>query len=662
MRRTSKLLFLLTLAALAAACSDELPEGPGGTAAKEGYVRLDMTATIPGFRVVTTRAAAAADEALTAMQNHFYAFCFDKEGGLLEVADVTGATAKNGKYGATAEVPALTRIIHFVAGPNLSAAIGTAERGVSETTLIPALTCSFTTQTEQEAQYPQEIVRSFWCRKTFDDENALKTASLEIVLLRNYAEASCSVADGKADAMMGWTVADFTVLNRRAYGTVAPFNPAAGESSSPFDYSPMQNDKRFVTEVGDEQHRETLLSNPSSDKNRLDGVGLYDNPNSLENQVFAVVKLKHSNNSVRYYKVAFIDSNTDQLPITRNCKYKVLFRALPPNDPAYCYNSFQAAAAPDATAINNPWVSVEPETPSIGDQSSSITITDGIHQGFSKAGEAQLEVVCTGAESVPVRAEIISNDEVISGAPLVEPASGTTLNEAGTYLVKFTLNAPPKPTKSKRYAEAQILVKGGKFSRIVHIYLMQPFSFEKVSFNGKNIGADNIAGGKEKPTEQMAKDMIKQLKYSIPKDYPEKLLPVKVKITSNFWNAFRVSCTDWPYTELAIVYEETKFTVKREGKDETVTLPYNFKFSYPMDKYDNTAGGYGPNDPYMYDYVVNMKCLSPIRESGVGNCPIDSKGEYKEKDHVHFFLEAEHFNTQEVIARFLSVKNKKQEP
>lgn len=659
MRRTRKLLFLLTLAASAAACSDELPEGSGGAAAKEGYVRLDMTATIPGFRVVTTRAAAAADEALTAMQNHFYAFCFDQQGGLLEVADVTGATAKNGKYGATAEVPALTRIIHFVAGPDLSVAIGTAERGVSETTLIPALTSSFTSQTEQEAQYPQEIVRSFWCRKTFDDENALKAQSLEIKLLRNYAEASCSVENGKADAMMGWTVADFTVLNRRAYGTVAPFNPAAESSSSPFDYSPMQDNERFVTEVGDEQHRETLLSNPSSDKNRLDGVGLYDNPNSLENPVFAVVKLKHSNNSVRYYKVAFIDSNSDQLPITRNCKYRVLFRALPPNDPAYCYNSFSAAAAPDATAINNPWVSVEPETPAIGDQTSSITITDGIHQGFSKAGEVQLEVVCAGAESVPVRAEIVSNDEVISGALSVEPASGTTQNEQGTYLVKFTLNTPPEPVSGKRYAEAQILVKGGKFGRIVHIYLMKPFTFEKVSFADKSIGSDNIAGGKAKPTESMAANMVRQLKYSIPKDYPEKLLPVKVKITSNFWNAYRVKCVDWPYTDLPIIYEDTKFTVKRNGTEEQITLPYNFKYSYPMDKYDDTPGGYNPDDPYMYDYVVDMKCLSPVTESDIENCPIDTKSEYNEKTHVHFFLEAEHFETQEIIARFLKIEGEK---
>lgn len=640
---------------LLAACSDIPAESPGGSIpAREGYVRLAMTASVPEFRTIETRAGGSESDALAAMKAHFYAFCFDTHGGLLEVVNVASPAQADGGYTATAEVPARTRIIHFIAGPDLSEEIAAAERGTNELTLIPGLTSGFKSGKESASSYPQEIVRSFWGRAEAPSEEALKS-QLNVQLLANYAEVTCrittqngTVARPEGQENTSYRLTGFTVLNRRAYGTIAPFNAEASGTAA-FDYDPMDGAKRFLTEVGNEETRELLLSNPKTAKTVPGAaVPVYDNPNALTAPVYAVIQLTNGYDLSRFYKVSLIDMNADQYPITRNCRYAIKISGMPPIDMSY--DSMAEAAKSDVIPVNNPWVTVEPETPSIGDGSSSLTVDGSLYKGYSQAGEQQFEVIYkapAGADAAgtKVSASIISDDEVLDGNLTVEPAAG----KAGTWVVKFKTNTPPKPAGNKRYAEAQILVKGGKYGRIVHLYLMQPFSFQSVTLNDLKIGADNIAGGKKAPTEELQKGMEKLIKYTIPSNYPEKLLPVKVKITSNLWNAYRLPTIDWPYKNLSISYEETRFTVLRNGVPQEIALPYDFKYIYPMDTYDN-------NGMYRYEYTVQMICSYAQSETDVNDCPI-KKDEYKQKMHVHFFLEAEHFNTQEIIVRFANPSN-----
>ena len=73
------------------------------------------------------------------------------------------------------------------------------------------------------------------------------------------------------------------------------------------------------------------------------------------------------------------------------------------------------------------------------------------------------------------------------------------------------------------------------------------------------------------------------MQYSIPEGYPEKLLPVKVKITSN---------TACPATERPLCgLIPMSFDIVRNGEAQKVNPPYGFKYLYTMDNYDSSDGG-----------------------------------------------------------------------
>ena len=79
------------------------------------------------------------------------------------------------------------------------------------------------------------------------------------------------------------------------------------------------------------------------------------------------------------------------------------------------------------------------------------------------------------------------------------------------------------------------------------------------------------------------------MQYSIPEGYPEKLLPVKVKITSN---------TACPATERPLCgLIPMSFDIVRNGEAQKVNPPYGFKYLYTMDNYDSSDGAL----PYYYD-------------------------------------------------------------
>ena len=73
------------------------------------------------------------------------------------------------------------------------------------------------------------------------------------------------------------------------------------------------------------------------------------------------------------------------------------------------------------------------------------------------------------------------------------------------------------------------------------------------------------------------------MQYSIPEGYPEKLLPVKVKITSNHSVPSHRKTTLWPYTN--------EFRHRAQRRSPKVNPPYGFKYLYTMDNYDSSDGG-----------------------------------------------------------------------
>ena len=132
------------------------------------------------------------------------------------------------------------------------------------------------------------------------------------------------------------------------------------------------------------------------------------------------------------------------------------------------------------------------------------------------------------------------------------------------------------------------------------------------------------------------------MQYSIPEGYPEKLLPVKVKITSNHSVPSRRKTTLWPYTNLPVIYKDTGFDIVRNGEAQKVNPSNEFKYLYTMDNYDSSDGGHNMN------YIIDWKITHTSSETNVPNCCFSGQN----KMHTHLFLEGNFFGDYEMIVTF----------
>ena len=297
-----------------------------------------------------------------------------------------------------------------------------------------------------------------------------------------------------------------TVINGVAYGTLAPFNRDS------LLFNPTTGDDKWVWKVN--------YVTPSINTRRLKGdVGQMFNPTgAFEEHNLptdpAKVILWHDG---LYYLIYLQDSNNKPYAIKRNYEYKIIIDKL---DKSYGYNNSEVALK--SAPANNPWIRVEQIVPGVTDGNYELAIVGGTYKTVNTGENTEQTIQFTykgddAANKEPKDFVALWTQNLTYATAAAPEVTSYTYDEAtktGTGTIKYKLD---KIDKTWREGIIYLTDKVHGLNRNIHLY-----SVSEASYNFQN--ADNISA-----TLNSEGDFT----ITIPKDYPDGLLPVNFKIASN---------------------------------------------------------------------------------------------------------------------------------
>ena len=592
------LLTTLLLGASLTSCTDkEIAQGNRVTL-PNGEIRLNVTANIPVPKQVVTRDIDPDGLGVKTL----WLFCFNEYGEYIGRREASGFPLDRTEeginyYSFTVEIPGSTRIIHFLSNVYLDDFNDRDNYGRNETTVIPAFVSASGRM-------------CYWGRVKWDSEEAL-TAFAEsgyVTLYRNQAKVKWDLSE----APSGMKIHGYGICNRRAWGTIAPFNHQA-ENGEEFSFS---LESPYITEPA--EIYQMLASDPTEatvqgKESDGDPHYIFENPNTMDAPVYAIMLISTDGNidHASHYKIMFVDDQKEQLPIYRNYEYVIRIKGLPQS---MGYESF--AEAKEGIAANNAWVSVDPEIPELTDGKITVNILDGTTQMFTTGGQKDIAFTYTGnKEDISVEwledGRNVSNSEASFSGPDAE----------GNYSIDIDLNAPTRTPQM-----GTLLLRTGVFTRQIKVYLMQPFSFQPVWVS---TGVPMVKG------ERMSMTFV------VPDTYPAELFPFECKISTNKMNANSTLSG-----ELPIVMEDTKFQV---GSDSIKTT-WGYKYVYTVLKPGIQEVFFTLNTNDGTDQGVSWKSATEESEEAWGDCPYGDSN--NEENHGHVFLQAENFEDAHRLVSF----------
>lgn len=575
---------LILFAGFTSCTDDYMVQNNGGTTAN-GEIHLKVTANIPAPKQVITRDIDRDGLGV----NTLWLFCFNEFGEYIgrREAGNFAATDQIGYYSFEVEIPSSTRRIHFLSNVYLDDFNDRDNFGRNETTVIP----SFVSASGRMC---------YWGRVAFNSESDLEAFQNRgnVTLYRNQAQVRWDTTLPE-----GITIYGYGICNRRAWGTLAPFNTEAGQNQA-FDFD---LDNPYVTEPAEEY--QILASDPTEatvqgDVSEGDPHYIFENPNTLDAPVFAVMKIGingQNENNAKYYKIMFVDDEKNQLEIYRNYEYVISITGLPTS---MGYDTFEEAK--NGVAANNAWVSVDPEIPELTDGETTVSITNGTTQVFTTGGNQTISFTYNGNTSDISVEWLEDGRNVSSSAP-------TLTSDGNNHSINMILNTPTDEPRM-----GTLLLRTGEFTRQIKVYLVKPFSFEPVW----------VSTG-----VPMVKEEKMSMTFVIPDNYPAELFPIECKIATNKMNA-----NDDLGEQLPIIMEKCEYDVTDDnGQQVHVTSDLGYKYVY-------TATEPGVQEIF---FTLNT---SDGDDFGVtwddGECPAEGT------DHGHVFLEAENFNDAHRLVKF----------
>lgn len=566
-----------------------------------GDVRLSVTATIPVPKQIITKDIDPDGLGVSTL----WLFCFNESGEYIGRREAGGfaAPGTEGYFSFTVEIPGSTRIIHFLSNVYLDDFNDRDNYGRNETTVIP----SFVSASGRMC---------YWGRVQFDNEDELAefAKSGNVTLYRNQARVRWDMSE----APSGMKVHGYGICNRRAWGTIAPFNPDPAEGNDEFYFS---LETPYITEPAETY--QVLASDPTEatvqgNESEGDPHYIFENPNTLDVPVYAVMLISTdgNRNNARYYKIMFVDDQKEQLPIYRNYEYVIRIIGLPQS---MGYSTF--AEAKEGVAANNAWVSVDPEIPSLSDGENTLNILEGTTQMFTTGGAHSIQFTYTGSAG-DIHVEWLEDGRNVSngGATFSGPDSD------GNYSINIDLNTPTGEPQM-----GTLLLRTGVFTRQIKVYLMRPFSFDPVWVS---------TGVPMEKGERMSMTFV------IPETYPAELFPIECKISTNKMNANSALSG-----ELPIIMEDTKFHV---GQDSVKTT-WGYKYVYTATEPGIQEVFFTLNTSDGTDQGVSWKEWNDGlgRWDEWGSCPYgDENNGLHEPYHGHVFLQAENFNDAHRLTLF----------
>lgn len=576
------------LTAMLTGCSDSIADNePSKDETEEGYYTASFNVSIPNFEQQVTRSTVFMNEGIP--KDSMKLFCFDNEGQFIgfgkvtEFDEIKGFTRDNNgtihddgdihPNGSTdlhnfhATIPNQTSRIHLVA--NTGSQYQTINWG-NQANWVGMHENMLMTTFETEHGEDQAAKVRYWGYIKKDSPEELKeylkpdTKKKDYIihLIRDRAKISADWSDAVKKANPG-IINDFkmTVINGVAYGTLAPFNRDS------LLFNPTTGDDKWVWKVN--------YVTPSINTRRLKGdVGQMFNPtgafeeHNLPTEPAKVI-LWHDN---LYYLIYLQDSQNKPYAIKRNYEYKIIIDKLDKS-----YGNSNSEVALKGAPANNPWIRVEQIVPGVTDGNYELAIVGGTYKTVNTGENTEQMVQFTykgdDAANKQPKAFVALWTENLSfataDAPEVTDYTYDKASKTGTGTIKYKLD---KIDKTWREGIIYLTDTVHGLNRNIHLY-----SVSEANYDFKN--ANNISA-----TLNSEGDFT----ITIPKDYPDGLMPVNFKIASNDINPedWKVEIGDtgaetnddcktgsW-FTYKAEVIQRNSGTLLEEGKRK---YTYTFK-------------------------------------------------------------------------------------
>ena len=520
------------LTAMLTGCSDNIPDNitspTEANEAEEGYYTANFNVSIPSFEQQVTRSTLFTNEGIG--KNCVKLFCFDEEGqfvGFGKVGefgeikgfrrDVNGNIIQNGdkdidNNGETtprnfsAQIPNKTARIHLVANTESQYKTIDWENqskwvGMHENILM--------TTFETEYGEDQAALTRYWGYIKEDSPEKLKeylrqdTTKQDYIihLIRDRAKISAEWSKQAKEAPNSNLKDEdlkMTVVNGMAFGALAPFD---------------RNNLQFdMTTGGKDWNWEVDYVTPaiSNKKMKGDREQMYNPAAAFEDRNLptdpAKVLLKYNG---RCYLIYLQDQDNVPYAIKRNYEYKIIIDKL---DESWGKNSLEEALK--SAPVNNPWIRVEQYNPGVKDGNYELAINEGTYQTTNAASGSEQTIKFTykgddAADKKPTDFVALWTENLSFGtaaAPVVTSYDYNEASKTGTGTIKYKLDTVDK---TWREGIIHLIDKVHGLNRNIHLYSVSEASYD---FQLNSEGDFTI---------------------TIPKDYPDELVPVNFKIASN---------------------------------------------------------------------------------------------------------------------------------
>ena len=607
------------LTAMLTGCSDNIPDNitspTEANEAEEGYYTANFNVSIPSFEQQVTRSTLFTNEGIG--KNCVKLFCFDEEGqfvGFGKVGefgeikgfrrDVNGNIIQNGdkdidNNGQTtprnfsAQIPNKTARIHLVANTESQYKTIDWENqskwvGMHENILM--------TTFETEYGEDQAALTRYWGYIKEDSPEKLKEYLRQdntkqdyiIHLIRDRAKISAEWSKQAKEAPNSNLKDEdltMTVVNGMAYGTLAPFNRDS------LLFNPTTGDNKWEWKV------DYVTPAISNKKMKGDKRQMYNPTAAFEDRNLptdpAKVLLKYNG---LCYLIYLQDQDNVPYAIKRNYEYKIIIDKL---DESWGKNSLEEALK--SAPINNPRIRVEQYIPGVNDGNYELAINEGTYQTTNAASGSEQTIKFTykgddAADKKPTDFVALWTENLSFGTTAAPVVTSYTYDEAtktGTGTIKYVLD-----TVDKTWREGIIYLTDKKhgLNRNIHLYSVSEASYDIQ--NRINIGA--------------ALNSVGDFTITIPKDYPDGLVPVNFKIASNDINP-----EDWK-VEIGDTQAET------EGKCKTDSW-----FTYKAEVIKRDSKTLQENGERTYTYTFKLRNVRSNAKKGEKGC---------------FWLKADNFN------------------
>lgn len=528
----------------------------------EGYVRISFDAEISEMEAVKVRSV---DPDGVDVHNMIL-FCFNPYGLFITTVEAT-LTKKTGTSGTfDAIIPEETQIVHFVANQN------------------PGLFSNedFINKTEASVLADMEGASGmlvYWARFEAsgngpDLKSELAKLPNGLVLIRN--QAKVSIADWNTSYIQ---VTGFVTTNIHAFGTVAPYS----------------NDEGFVwpgtTPYVTLPHNTVMMSD-IEEVNTKEEDYIFEHKNSIDNPVSVIIRgVPRGETQEKYYRVALVDAEGEQLMIRRNHSYVLNISG------ELTHGSETFAEALEAPFTNNVWISIDSWVKAVEDDTFKLEVKEtGLVLGADKAGANYNVYYTVTSKTGTLTAEDIANvswlgDNDVAQHNFVSHEFAVNGN-VGEGCVTIRLNPMAKDVQT-----GTLLVKKGRLQRTIEINVIRTQTFTPAW-----VGTQ-VYGG---TTGQFV-----TVKFTIPEECPHVLYPFPVLITVNSLDVRSASGMQLP--------------VIRKGDDEWFGADY-------------------ANHDYKYEYIVEGP--------GVHRVYFENILTHEDGDKESIWLEAKHFETLEKTFEF----------